>query len=317
MPNTKLIDSSKKAELHIHIEGSLEPQMLLDLAARNGVALKSNSVTEIANSYRFKNLQEFLDLYYMGMSVLRTEEDFFDLTLAYLTRAGQDNVTHTEMFFDPQAHTSRGVTLDAVITGIWRAITLAQEKYAITASLIPCFLRHLSEHDALQTFDSLMNYRKYFIGIGLDSTEIGNPPSKFKNLFAVARQENLKLVAHAGEEGDYRNIWEALDILGVDRIDHGNAAITDKTLIQRLVSDNIALTMCPLSNRALQVVTDLKKHPILELLHQGVKVTVNSDDPSYFGGYINDNFHALDLALNLAPEEVQQLLDNSFAAKLV
>lgn len=317
MNRQDLINNSKKAELHIHLEGSLEPQMMLDLAKRNNVTLKSNSVAEITKSYKFGNLQEFLDLYYMGMSVLQTEEDFFDLTYAYLTRAHLDNVTHTEMFFDPQAHTLRGVSLSVVINGIKRAINAAKKKYAITASLIPCFLRHLSEKDALQAFDGLMEYRDNFIGIGLDSTELGNPPRKFKNLFNLARQEKLKLVAHAGEEGGYRNIWEAIDILGVDRIDHGNAAITDKALIKRLADDKLALTMSPLSNRCLQVVPDLKDHPALKLLNHGINVTINSDDPSYFGGYINDNFHALSAALNLNEKDVQMLINNSLNAKFV
>lgn len=317
MSYTELIDNSKKAELHIHLEGSLEPQMMLDLANRNGIKLKYNSVHEIAKSYKFANLQEFLDLYYIGMSVLHTEEDFFALTYAYLNKAHQNNVTHTEMFFDPQAHLSRGVKLHSIVTGIWRAITTATQEFAITANLIPNFLRHLSEDDALKTFDLLMEYRKYFIGIGLDSTEIGNPPAKFKNLFNRARAENLKLVCHAGEEGPVSYIWEAIDILGVNRIDHGNTAITDKTLIRRLVTDKISLTMCPLSNSCLHVVSDLKKYPGREFLNHGVLVTINSDDPAYFGGYINDNYHALDRAIALTREEIQTLINNSMAAKFI
>lgn len=317
MNKQDFINNSKKAELHIHLEGSLEPQMMLDLAIRNKVSLKHNNVNDIANSYKFKNLLEFLDLYYMGMSVLKTEDDYFNLTYAYLTRAHQNNVTHSEMFFDPQAHTMRGIPLHYVVNGIWRAVTKAKEEYHIESFLIPCFLRDLSEKDALKTFEELMEHRDYFIGIGLDSNEIGNPPSKFKNLFETARQEKLKLVSHAGEEGDYRNVWEAIDILGVDRIDHGNTSINDGTLIKRIAKDKIPLTMCPLSNKCLQVVPDLKNHPARELLNQGVVVTINSDDPSYFGGYINDNFNALDHALNFTTNEIDALIKNSFVAKFI
>lgn len=310
-----IINNSKKAELHIHLEGSLEPQMMLDLALSNSIKLKHNNVHDIAGSYKFNNLQEFLDLYYMGMSVLKTSDDFFNLTYAYLTRAHLDNVTHTEMFFDPQAHTMRGISLDHVINGIWRATKKANLEYNIETQLIPCFLRDLSETEALKTFEALMQHREYFVGIGLDSNEVGNPPIKFKNLFETARQEKLKLVSHAGEEGDYRNVWEAIDILGVDRIDHGNAAISDESLIKRIVTDKIPLTMCPLSNKCLQVVPDLHNHPARNLLNQGVMVTINSDDPSYFGGYINDNFNALDKALNFTTDEIKILIQNSFNAR--
>ncbi len=309
--------NSPKAELHIHLEGSLEPQMILDLARRNNIQIKYSSLAEFAKAYQFNNLQEFLDLYYLGMSVLQTENDYFDLTYAYLTRAHQDNVTHSEMFFDPQAHLERGVSLDVIMNGLWRAIIQAKADYGINASLIPCFLRHLSEDNALSVFDALMNYRDKIIGIGLDSSELGNPPSKFKNLFNLARKERLKLLAHAGEEGPVSYIWDALDILGVDRIDHGNAILSDQALIKRIATDKIALTMCPLSNRCLRVVPDLSKHQAIELLSHDVCVTINSDDPAYFGGYINQNYIELATALNLTDIEINKLIENSLTAKFI
>jgi adenosine deaminase len=311
------IRDSPKAELHIHLEGSLEPQMILDLARRNNIQIKYSSLAEFAKAYQFNNLQEFLDLYYLGMSVLQTENDYFDLTYAYLTRAHQDNVTHSEMFFDPQAHLERGVSLDVIMNGLWRAIIQAKADYGINASLIPCFLRHLSEDNALSVFDALMNYRDKIIGIGLDSSELGNPPSKFKNLFNLARKERLKLLAHAGEEGPVSYIWDALDILGVDRIDHGNAILSDQALIKRIATDKIALTMCPLSNRCLRVVPDLSKHQAIELLSHDVCVTINSDDPAYFCGYINQNYIELATALNLTDIEINKLIENSLTAKFI
>jgi adenosine deaminase len=306
-----------KAELHIHLEGSLEPQMMLELAKRNNVKLKYNSLVDFTKAYKFNNLQEFLDLYYLGMSVLQTEQDYFDLTYAYLARVKADNVTHCEMFFDPQAHVERGILLSTVMSGIWRAITKVHADFGIQASLIPCFLRHLSEDNALRVFDDIMNYRDKIIGIGLDSTEVGNPAVKFKNLFDRARRETLKLVAHAGEEGPADYVWQALDILGVDRIDHGDTVLSDPTLIKRIVKDKIALTMCPLSNQCLQVTPDLAKHPALQLLHHGVRVTLNSDDPAYFGGYVNQNYIALQNACNISDSDLAQLVQNSLDAKFV
>lgn len=309
--------NNPKAELHIHLEGSLEPQMILDLAKRNNLQIKYSSLSQFAKAYQFKNLQEFLDLYYLGMSVLRTEDDYFDLTYAYLTKAHLDNVTHSEMFFDPQAHLERGISLDIVMSGLWRAIVQAKADYGINASLIPCFLRHLSEDNALAVFDDLMNYRDKIIGIGLDSSELGNPPAKFKNLFNLARKEQLKLLAHAGEEGPASYVWDALDILGVDRIDHGNSILSDQVLIKRIATDKIPLTMCPISNRCLQVVPDLSKHQAIELLNHDVCVTINSDDPAYFGGYINQNYLELATALNLTDIEISKLIENSLAAKFI
>lgn len=306
-----------KAELHIHLEGSLEPEMLLALAIKNNIAIKYKSIAEVKQAYQFNNLQEFLDLYYQGMSVLQTEQDYYDLTYAYLTKAHQDNVLYTEMFFDPQAHLERNINLATVINGLTHAINQAKLDYGINAHLIPCFLRHLSEEDALKTFDKLMDYRDKFIGIGLDSSEVGNPPSKFKNLFTKARNEKLKLVAHAGEEGSAEYIWEAIDILGVDRIDHGNSVLQDRELLKRIAKDKIGLTMCPLSNKCLQVVPDLKNHPIVDLLDEGVKCTINSDDPAYFGGYINANYQALINELKLTNIEVEQLIKNSLDVRFI
>ncbi len=309
--------NSPKAELHIHLEGSLEPEMLFNLAQRNNVNLKYTSIEDLRNAYKFNNLQEFLDLYYQGMAVLQTEQDFFDLTYAYLQKAQQDNVAFTEMFFDPQAHLERGIQLSTIFNGLTNAINEARDKLNIQASLIPCFLRHLSEDNALQTFDMLMNYRDKFIGIGLDSSEMGNPPSKFKRLFDLARNEKLKLVAHAGEEGPAQYVWEAIDILGIDRIDHGNAILTDETLIKRIAKDQIGLTMCPLSNKCLKVVSNLQNHQALTLINYGVKVTINSDDPAYFGGYVNANYQALIDNLHLADSEISQLIQNSLDVKFI
>lgn len=306
-----------KSELHIHLEGSLEPQMMLDLANRNGILLKYTSVNEIRNAYRFNKLQEFLDIYYQGMSVLQTEQDYFDLTFAYLSKAHHDNVTHSEMFFDPQGHLERGIKLGTIFNGINKAISKAKADFQLTANLIPCFLRHLDEDNALATFDQLMTFRDSFIGIGLDSSELGNPPIKFKNLFARARNEKLKLVAHAGEEGPAEYVWQALDELGVDRIDHGNAILQDTTLIKRIAQDKIGLTMCPLSNQCLKVVPDLRTHQARKLLEENVLVTINSDDPAYFGGYVNDNYQELAQALSLSDNEINTLIRNSLQAKFI
>ncbi|MGQ4001604.1 adenosine deaminase [Francisellaceae bacterium CB299] len=306
-----------KAELHMHIEGSLEPKMIFELAKRNNVSLKYSSVEEIKLAYSFNNLQQFLDLYYQGMSVLITEQDFYDLTYAYLQQAANDNVTHTEMFVDPQAHLERKISLSNVFIGMQKAIKQAEKDFGIKASIIVCFLRHLSEKNALECFEQVMDYRGHFIGIGLDSSELGHPPTKFKNLFETARKENLFLVAHAGEEGPAEYVWQALDILGVDRIDHGNAIITDKALVQRIIKDDIALTMCPLSNKSLKVTPDLKDYPAKLLLDMGVKITINSDDPAYFGGYINENYQQLASSLNLTNNDINKLIQNSLDARFI
>ncbi|APD50150.1 adenosine deaminase [Francisella hispaniensis] len=306
-----------KAELHLHIEGTLEPEMMFQLAQRNKVNLKYGSIDAIKRAYNFNNLQDFLDLYYQGMSVLITDQDFYDLTYAYLDKANQDNVTHTEVFIDPQAHLERGIALSTIFSGVTEAIKQAEKDFGIKASIIVCFLRHLSEDHALRSFEKIMNFREHFIGIGLDSSELGNPPSKFRRVFEQAKKEGLYLVAHAGEEGSVEYIWEAIDILGVDRIDHGNAILSDETLIQRIIKDDIALTMCPLSNKCLKVTTDLSKHPAAKLLEKGVKVTINSDDPAYFGGYLNENYRQIAEALKLSEAQIIRLINNSLEAKFI
>ena len=314
MPNlNEVIRSTPKSELHIHVEGSLEPEMMFDLARRNGVSLPYRSVEEVRRAYSFNNLQEFLDLYYEGMDVLRTEEDFFALADAYLRRAAADNVVHVEMFFDPQAHTGRGVPLATLMAGLERAIVRSRER-GVSVFLILCFLRHLTEREAFETLEQAEPYLDRLLGVGLDSSEVGHPPSKFARVFDAARDLGLRLVAHAGEEGPPEYVWEALDILGVERIDHGNRALEDEALVTRLRDDRIPLTVCPLSNLELRVVDDLTAHPIKRMLDLGLVATVNSDDPAYFGGYINENFRQVAEAVGLLRKDVQALADNSFEA---
>lgn len=309
-----LIQNLSKAELHIHIEGSLEPEMMFKLAQKNKITLPYKTIEEIKSAYQFNNLQSFLDLYYQGMAVLQSEDDYYDLMYAYLNKAASQNITQAEIFFDPQGHTARNVKWDTFMHGFKRAIDEARTNLAINASLIMCFLRHLPESDALTTFDKAMDYRDLFIGVGLDSSEIGYPPSLFKRVFQKARDAGLYLVAHAGEEGDASYVWEAIDELGVHRIDHGNNAINDLTLIKRIATDGLALTMCPLSNQRLQSVPDLTKHQLRKFMEYGVKVTINSDDPAYFGGYLNENYQALTTALNLTPDEIRLIAKNSLEA---
>lgn len=303
-----------KAELHIHIEGSLEPELAFALARRNAVTMKYASVDELRRAYDFSSLQDFLDIYYQGMSVLQTEQDFYDLAWAYLTRARSDNVRHAEIFFDPQGHTARGVAFDTVIGGLHRAVTDAAGILGITASLIMCFLRHLDEADAERTLDLALAHRDRIIGIGLDSSEVGHPPRKFATVFRRARAAGLRLVAHAGEEGPPDYVWQAIDVLGVDRIDHGNRAMEDAALVARLARDRIPLTVCPLSNLRLRVVRDMRQHPLRRMMDSGLLVTVNSDDPAYFGGYISQNYLSAAEALQLTAEECAALARNSFAA---
>ena len=317
MARDGLIDALPKAELHIHIEGSLEPSMMLDLAARNSVDLPYASREEVLAAYRFTRLQDFLDLYYQGMTVLRSAADFRDLALAYLRHAHIDNVEHVEIFFDPQGHIPRGVGFETVLDGLTEALDIAARDLGISGHLIMCFLRHLDEADAERTLDLALPHADRIIGVGLDSSELGHPPDKFKNVFGRARDEGFKLVAHAGEEGPPEFVWDTLDILGVDRIDHGNRALEDIELVRRIARDQIPLTVCPLSNLRLCVVDDLKHHPIRRMLDAGLLATVNSDDPSYFGGYMNDNFHALDAALDLSDAEVLALARNSFEASFI
>jgi adenine deaminase len=311
------VDELPKAELHIHIEGSLEPELMLALARRNGVRLAYDSVDALRRAYDFSRLQDFLDLYYQGMSVLRTEQDFYDLAWAYLTRVHKQNVRYVEMFFDPQGHTARGVAFSVVIDGLSRALADARRDLGVQARLIMCFLRHLDEADAERTLDQALPYKDRIIGIGLDSSEVGHPPSKFKTVFRRARQEGLLLVAHAGEEGPPEYVWEALDVLGVDRIDHGNRALEDAALVARLARDRMALTVCPLSNLRLCVVDDLRRHPLRRMLDSGLFVTLNSDDPAYFGGYMNENFHAVQSALDLSKDELRTIARNGFAASFM
>jgi adenosine deaminase len=318
MPDTHtLIKRLPKCELHIHIEGSLEPELMFALARRNGIRLPYESVEQLRQAYRFGNLQDFLDIYYQGMSVLITEQDFYDLAWAYLQRAQKDNVWHVEMFFDPQGHTARGVAFATVIDGLYRAIADARQKLGVDASLIMCFLRHLDEADAEKTLDTALAFRDKIVGVGLDSSETGHPPSKFKHVFRRARDAGLFITAHAGEEGPPSYVWEALDVLGVSRIDHGNRSLEDDALIGRLARERMALTVCPLSNLRLRVVDDLVHHPLRRMMDKGLVVTVNSDDPAYFGGYVNDNYYAVAEALALKRDEITAIVRNSIEASLM
>jgi adenosine deaminase len=301
-----------KTELHIHIEGSLEPEMLFALAERNRVALPYTTVEDVKKAYNFSKLQDFLDIYYKGMSVLQTEEDFFDLAWAYLERVGAQGVTHAEIFFDPQGHTERGIAFATVFAGLERACVQARERLGLEARLILCFLRHLSEAAAECTLDEALPYKERILGVGLDSSELGHPPSKFRNVFRRAREAGFKLVAHAGEEGPPDYVWEALEVLGVDRIDHGNRAMEDRELVRRLARDQVALTVCPLSNLRLCVVDDLARHPLPAMLDAGLRATVNSDDPAYFGGYLEANYQAVAAALDLDLDAVTTLARNGY-----
>jgi adenosine deaminase len=306
-----------KAELHLHIEGSLEPELMFELAQRNNVAIPFASVEEVRAAYAFSNLQDFLDIYYQGMGVLITEQDFFDLTAAYLARAHADAVRHVEIFFDPQGHTARGVAFATVVTGITRALDDAQARYGMTSKLIMCFLRHLSEADAEATLDEALPFLDRIDGVGLDSSENGHPPSKFERVFARARALGLNIVAHAGEEGPPDYVVEALDLLNVDRIDHGNRSLEDPALVARLAARGITLTVCPLSNLKLCVVDSLADHPLKTMLDAGLRATVNSDDPSYFGGYINANYLAVADALDLSKADLVTLARNSFTGSFL
>ena len=317
MARDGLIDALPKAELHIHIEGSLEPAMMLELAARNAVDLPYTSSEQVLEAYRFTQLQDFLDLYYLGMSVLRSRADFRNLALAYLRRAAADGIIHAEIFFDPQGHLSRGVGFDEVLGGLTDALVVAEHDLGISGHLIMCFLRHLDEDDAERTLDMALPHKDQIVGVGLDSSELGHPPAKFKNVFRRARDEGFRLVAHAGEEGPPDYIWEAVDQLGVERVDHGNRALEDAELVRRIARDRLPLTVCPLSNLKLCVVDDMTRHPIRQMLDADLLATVNSDDPAYFGGYLNQNFHALDAALTLGKQEVESLVRNAFVGSFL
>lgn len=311
------LNALPKAELHLHLEGTLEPELLFKLAERHGVALPWGDVEALRAAYNFGNLQEFLDLYYAGADVLRTEQDFYDLTWAYLLKCKEQNVIHTEPFFDPQTHTDRGIPFEVVVRGITQALTDGERQLGVTSGLILSFLRHLSEDAAQATLDQALPFREHFIAVGLDSSEQGHPPSKFKRVFARARAEGFPAVAHAGEEGPPEYIWEALDQLGVVRIDHGVRAFEDERLMARLIDQQIPLTVCPLSNTKLCVFDDMSQHTILKMLDRGLKVTVNSDDPAYFGGYVTENFMALHDGLGMTQEQARRLAQNSLDARLV
>lgn len=313
---TAFIAALPKAELHLHIEGSLEPEQMFAFAQRNGVAIPFASADEVRAAYAFSNLQDFLDIYYQGMSVLLTEQDFYELTRAYLDRAVADGVRHVEIFFDPQGHTERGVPFATVIDGITRALDEARAN-GLSSRLIMCFLRHLDEVSAEATLDAALPYLDRIDGVGLDSSEVGHPPSKFARVFARARNLGLRLVAHAGEEGPPAYIHEALDVLGIDRIDHGNRALEDDALVARIAGEGLCLTVCPLSNVKLCVVDDIAAHPLRTMLARGLRATVNSDDPAYFGGYVNANFVAVADALDLTRDELVTLARNSFTGSFL
>ena len=306
----QMLQAMPKAELHIHIEGSLEPELIFELAQRNGVSLPYASVEALREAYAFTDLQSFLDIYYAGASVLITEQDFYDMTMAYLRRAAADNVRHAEIFFDPQTHTARGIPFKTAIDGIWRAC----QEGPISATLIMCFLRHLSEEEALATLEEALPFRDKIIGVGLDSSEVGHPPEKFARVFERARQLGLHLVAHAGEEGPPAYIESALDVLKVERIDHGVRVLDDPALVERVARERMALTVCPLSNIKLRVFDVMGSHSLRRLLDAGLVVTVNSDDPAYFGGYVNENYLAAFAALPLDAGHAQTLARNSFEA---
>ncbi|MGV9311430.1 adenosine deaminase [Streptomyces sp. NPDC003691] len=306
-----------KAELHLHIEGTLEPELAFALADRNGVTLPYRSTEELRRAYLFEDLQSFLDLYYGLMAVLRTEDDFFELADAYLARAAAQGVRHAEIFFDPQAHTARGVPLGTVVEGLGRALDAAPGRYGISTRLIMCFLRDQSAESAMQTLLAARPYLDRITGVGLDSAEVGHPPAKFREVYAAAAELGLRRVAHAGEEGPASYIREALDVLGVERIDHGLRCLEDGELVDRLVRERMPLTLCPLSNVRLRAVDTLEEHPLPRMMAAGLLCTLNSDDPAYFGGYVGDTFHAVREALGLEQEQLRELARNSFEASFL
>jgi len=313
----RFIRSLPKAELHLHIEGTMEPELIFLLAERNGVELKYDSVDTLRDAYQFDDLQDFLDIYYAASSVLLQEQDFYDLTWAYLLKAKENNIVHTEVMFDPQAHTSRGVPFSAVVGGIYRALADGYEKLGISFRLILSLLRHLSEEDGFKTLAEAAPFQGWITAVGLDSSERSFPPDLFADLFDKAREMGFLTVVHAGEEGPPENIWAALDLLKASRIDHGNSALEDPDLVDVLGIYEIPLTSCPLSNLKLKVIQKMEDHPMKEMMDRGIKVTVNSDDPAYFGGYLNDNFIAVADALQLSKEEIVQLVKNSFEASFI
>jgi adenosine deaminase len=306
-----------KAELHLHIEGTLEPELMFELARRNNIELPYPDVESIRRAYVFEDLQSFLDIYYAGCAVLVTEQDFADLTTAYLRRAGAQGVRHAEMFFDPQTHTERGIDFATVVNGITSALAYGERTLGITSRLILCFLRHLSAESAMATLEMALSHRDAITAVGLDSSEVGYPPENFTEVFARARAEGFLAVAHAGEEGPAEYIWQALDLLGARRIDHGVKCLNDDRLVERLVTEQIPLTVCPLSNVKLRIFPELGQHNVGKLLERGLMVTINSDDPAYFGGYIGDNYTATAAALGLSHEQMIQVARNSFRASFL
>lgn len=317
MNRMELIKKLPKAELHLHIEGTFEPELMFAISQRNNVPIRFKSVAEVKEAYNFHNLQSFLDIYYEGAKVLLHEKDFYDLTMAYLERCKSDNVVHTEIFFDPQTHTDRGVPFEVVFKGIYSALQDAEKEWGITSHMIMCFLRHLSEEEAFKTLEQSLPFKKYILAVGLDSGEVGHPPSKFERVFEAARNEGYLTVAHAGEEGPPSYIWEALDLLKVKRIDHGVRSLEDEKLMERIIKERMPLTVCPLSNLKLCVVKKLSDHNLKKMLQRGVKVTINSDDPAYFGGYMNQNFLETAEALDLSNDELKTIAANSFEASFL
>ena len=311
------IEGIPKAELHLHIEGTFEPELMFKIAQRNNIPINYNSIDELKKAYNFNNLQEFLDIYYAGAKVLIHIQDFYDLTWAYLTKVHEQNLIHTEIFFDPQTHTDRGVSFNTVIQGIHSALEDGKEKLGISSKLIMCFLRHLDEAAAFETLNQALPYKNWIAGVGLDSSEMGHPPSKFERVFSKAREEGFITVAHAGEEGPAEYVWEAINLLKVSRIDHGNQSLDDDQLIKHIAEKQIPLTVCPLSNLELKVVNDLKDHPLMKLMDAGIMVTINSDDPAYFGGYINENYTCIASALNLSKKQITQLAKNSIKSSFL
>ncbi len=311
------VEGLPKVELHLHIEGTLEPELMFELAQRNGIDIPFKSVEEVRAAYDFGNLQDFLDIYYQGMNVLQTEQDFYDLTMAYFTKIAAQNVMHAEIFFDPQGHTERGIAFDTVVNGITRALDDAKKNLGVSSKLIMCFLRHMDEASALLTLNEAQPHKDKILGIGLDSSEVGHPPSKFERVFTKAREQDFKIVAHAGEEGPPSYVWEALDLLKVNRVDHGNRSLEDPKLIERLAAEKMPLTVCPFSNLKLCVIKDIKDHPLRRMLDLGLMVTINSDDPSYFGGYMNENYLAVTNALALEESDLLTLARNGVAASFL
>jgi len=311
------IQNLPKAELHLHIEGTFEPELLFKIAQRNNIAIPFITIEELKEAYKFDCLQDFLDIYYQGANVLQTEQDFYDLTFAYFEKCEAQNVRHTEIMFDPQTHTERGVSFETVINGISNACDAAKSNFGITSFLIMSYLRHMSEAAAFETLKQSLPYKDKIKAVGLDSSEKGNPPSKFQKVYEASIKEGYIPLAHAGEEGDADYVWEALDLLKIKRIDHGNNSLQDPKLVQEIVKRDIAMTVCPLSNKALQVVPDLKKHPLKKMMDLGLKPTINSDDPAYFGGQVNQNYIEIQKALNLSKQDLYELAKNSFEYSLL